>query len=289
MADSERGMTMDTNAAAAPDNTPQGPAAGLGAPAGQPAAEPNQSASATSPTGDEEGESSTEPGAQKPDRQFSQAEVDDLIKREKAKAEAKAERRVMRGIEKITQRPQQAAPQQSNPQVPVDDGKPTRAQFASDEQFVDALTDWKLEQRDRAVQQQRQHQAAQETVSKTERLYADAEKEPGFDRDEFDALPLTPAIVQALLDSDVATRLMAHMAANPEEVARIAKLSPVRQAAEIGKLEAKLPAQTAQRSKAPPPIEPVGRRGNAAPVDLARAPMEQYIAERKKQGATWAR
>ncbi len=124
-------------------------------------------------------------------------------------------------------------------------------------------------------------------AEKTERIYQDAERIPGFDREEFEALPPTPAIASAITDSDVAPKLMAYMAANPAEVERISALSPARQAAEIGKLETKV-ASVAKAPKAPAPINPIGN-GQSPMKSLATASMDEYIAMRKKQGARWAR
>ena len=133
-----------------------------------------------------------------------------------------------------------------------------------------------------------QQQQAKSLAQKTESIYAEAEKLPGFDRDAFDELPLTRSIVEALIDSDAAAKLMHHLAANPAEVERIAKLSPARQAAEIGKLETKVTAAPPKTSNNPDPIK--GVNGGRTPVHtLATDDMDEYIAQRKKQGAAWAR
>lgn len=215
---------------------------------------------------------------------FTQEELNDIVKKEKARAEAKAERRVLKALERIAPAP--AQPQFQAPQV---DAKPARRDGETDDAYLDRLTDWKLDQRDRASHQQKAQEQTQTLAKKTESMYAEAAKLPGFDREEFDALPLTQAIAQALVDSDQTPQLMAYMTTHPEEVDRIAALSPARQAAEIGKLEVKV-AAAPKVSKAPAPINPIGSRGSAAnSADLANLPMEQYIEARKKQGARWAR
>lgn len=216
-------------------------------------------------------------------KSFSQEEVDEIIRKRVAKAEARAERRVMRALEKIA--PAQAPQVQPQPQ---DDGRPTRSQYANDEAYVEALTDWKLDQRERQSQAKQAESKQREVVSKTETLYAEASKVDGFDRESFDELPLTATIVQTLLDSDVAPRLMAHMAANPEEVERISRLPAHRQAAEIGKLEDRIASQRpAKTSNAPRPISPVGARGSAATTDPERMSMAEYAEMRKTKGPLW--
>mgnify|MGYP003419551348 FL=1 len=215
---------------------------------------------------------------------FTQDELNEIIQKEKAKAEAKAERCALKAyretLERFAPPHQQAAPKQS--------GRPQRDRYASDDDWVEAVTDWKLEKRESASKQQQQEKSAREVANKTENIYAEAQKIPGFDRDDFDALPLTAAIASALIDSEVPAKLMAHMASNPEEVERIAKLSPARQAAEIGKLETKL-ASAPKVSTAPAPIKPIGSRGSAANSDPSKMTMEEYAAKRKSEGARWAR
>lgn len=214
---------------------------------------------------------------------FTQDELNDIVKKEKAKAEAKAERRVMRALEKLT--PTQQAQQQA---IERPDARPNRREGETDDAYLDRLTDWKLDQRDRASQQQRAHEQTRSIATKTESLYAEAAKLPGFDREDFDSLPLTPAIASALTESDVAPKLMAYMSANPEEVARIAALSPARQAAEIGKLEAKV-STAPKASKAPPPINPIGSRGGGHNADFASMSVDQMKEHMRKRGSRWVR
>jgi hypothetical protein len=117
----------------------------------------------------------------------------------------------------------------------------------------------------------------------------EAAKISGFDREAFDELPITDAMAYAILDSDVAAKITAHLTSNPDDAERISALSPARQAAEIGKLEARISSQTVKASNAPAPIKPIGNRGGSANSDLAKSSMEDYIAARAKQGARWAR
>jgi hypothetical protein len=219
-------------------------------------------------------------------RSFTQAELDAIVTREKSKAEAKAERRVLRTLERVIPSTQQQ-PQQQQPRN--EQAGPTRAQYASDEDYLDAKLEWKLAQREQATAKDREREEAQKLAKTTDKLYAEAQKQPGFDREAFDELPLTKPMVEALVDSDQAPQLMAYMAAHPEEIARIAELRAGRQAAELGKLEAKLAATPPVRtSKAPDPITPVGS-GKTPVHNLASAPVGDYIEMRKKQGAAWAR
>ena len=245
------------------------------------ATDPQGNTAVTPPDGTAPPEESKEPVAPKT---YSEEEVQERIERATAKAAAKAERRAFREASQIMQRQQQPVQQQ------VDD-KPRRDQFATEEAYIDSLTDWKLDQRDKSANQQRQAAQATATNTKTENLYREAEKIPGFDRDVFEELPLTPAIAHALIESDAPAKLMAYMTSNPEEVDRISALSPARQAAEIGKLEAKIASSPSVKpSKTPAPINPVGGGNGATGTTVQNAKsMDEFMAVLKKNGSRWVR
>lgn len=247
--------------------------------AAQPAATPDNVAAPVETTQDQP-DVKTEAAT----KTFTQDELNEIIQKEKAKAEAKAERRALKAYRETLER---FAPPKQEQQSPVNDS-PKRDQYATDEEWLDARDSWRDDRRDQAVKAERQQQQAKTMAEKTESFYSEAEKIQGFDREAFDDLPLTQTIAAALVESDAPAKLMAHMAAHPDEVARIAGLSPARQAAEIGKLEMKL-ASVPKVSSAPAPIKPIGSRGSATNSDPAKASMEEYMAIRKSQGARWAR
>lgn len=210
---------------------------------------------------------------------FTQEELNDIVKRAKAAAESKTERRILRTLETLQSR-QQVAPQ------PVEQPQSARLPGESEDAYVERIVEERLQRREQA-------QKFQTVAQKTDNFYAQAEKLPGFDREVFDSLPLTPTIAQTLADSDpdIAPKLMAYMSENPAEVERIAKLSAARQAAELGKLETRLseaPKPKASAPKAPAPIEPIGS-GKAPVTDMSRMSAEEYYQHRMKQRPSWAR
>lgn len=215
------------------------------------------------------------------EKTLTQAEVDAIVQKEKAKAEAKAERRAMKAYRETLERfiPKQE-PQQTDP------GRPERARFNSDEEWVEAVTDWKIGLRDKAYQAQAQQQQFTHLQSKVEKIYSEAEKIDGFDRNAFDEISITPAISAAVIESEFAPQLMAYMLENRDEVARIVRLSPVRQAAEMGRLEAKVSApKTPKASNAPAPIVPVGgnKGGTKDPTEMSDAEFAKWRREQIKQ------
>lgn len=237
-------------------------------------------ASVESQTSATEGEGeSAEPQVEKT---FTQSELNEIVQKQKAKVEARAERRATQAyreaLESVT-RAQQPATRAST--------EPTRENFASDAEWIDAKVDHKLAQRDYRAQAEAVQSSNERLVKSTESIYAEAEKMQGFDRQEFDELPLTRPLAEALIESKVAAQLMVYMVRHPEEVERISKLSAVRQGAEIGKLETKLEV-TAKKSTVPAPIVPIGSKGSTNPT-LANADFSEYKKQRIATGAKWAR
>ena len=147
---------------------------------------------------------------------------------------------------------------------------------------------WDRTQREIDQQTQQEQRRAEQQKVTVDKIFKDAQKIPGFDLEEFKELPISPAVADAIMASDVAAKVVGYLGNNPEEADRISRLSPVRQIAEIGKIEDKL-AAAPQISKAPAPLKPVGGKGSAQTGNLESQSMEEYIAQRRKQGARWAR
>lgn len=190
------------------------------------------------------------------DKSFSQAELNEIVQKEKAKAEARAERRALKVYaDKLEAMHQKPPNQQQQPQR--DDGQPKMEHYQTVDAYLDARDQWRDSKREQEKQQQQQQQQHQSRAAKTAAVFAEAEELPEFNREEFDSLPISGVVADAILESDVAAKLMAHLANNPDEAKRIYNLSPVRQAAEIGKLEDKL-ASAPKTSNAPNPIKPLG-------------------------------
>lgn len=250
-----------------------------------PNTEPAQPNAGTDAPGSETGSAEKEPQNEPETLTLTKEELNDRIERATAKASAKAERRALRQAHEMLV---QTAGRQQQPTQQQDD-RPRREAFASDEDYFDKLTDWKLEQRDSRQKVSAQQEQARSMGERTEKIYAEAEKLSGMDRYDLDEVvgKFTPVIAQALVESDVSAKLLTHMASHPEDLQRIAALSPARQAAEIGKLETRL-ANVAKPPKTPAPIEPVG--GGQSPLkSLHSLSPEEYYAARMKQRPSWAR
>jgi hypothetical protein len=169
-----------------------------------------------------------------------------------------AERRNDQLLELVSR--QQGAP--ATQQQVTDAGKPpSLADFNYDEsKYQDALLSFaskaaertvtaKLSEWERSQSQQRQAQtfkAKEAAFAATVDDYADKVYDP--------SVPISAAMAEAIADSDIGPMLAYHLADNREVAARIAALSPVQAARELGKIEAQLSAPKQKPvTKAPPP------------------------------------
>jgi hypothetical protein len=168
-------------------------------------------------------------------------------------------------------------------------GTPDPSQFSTYEDYIDALTDFKIEQRETArTQQYRQAQAQREQAAMQERAQAQlskgAEKYADFYEVVTDpSLPVTGTMAAAMAEAENGADVAYYLGTNPKEAQRIASLSPTRQAIEIGKIEAKLSAQpVTEATKAPPPIKPLSGVGKVE-TDPDKMSTEDWLKWRNKQ------
>ena len=139
--------------------------------------------------------------------------------------------------------------------------------FSSNEEYVEALAERKAEQLIAHREQAREQDAVLEA-------YHDKEEEARGRYDDFEQvaynpkLPITDVMAQAIQGSDIGPDIAYHLGSNPKEAARIAKLSPVLQAKEIGKIEVNLTTNPSVKktSSAPAPIAPISARTSSAPA-----------------------
>ena len=149
----------------------------------------------------------------------------------------------------------------------ADPGKPVAANFDTYEQYVEALTDWKLEARD-ALRAAVDAKANQAQVVKTQ-VDAARARHDDYDQVVTDQVPISPAMAEVLVASDHGAEVAYFLGSNPDEAARIAILSPARAGAELAKIESGLNLSTETKpktaqSKAPtPPRTLNGSGGNA--------------------------
>lgn len=226
-----------------------------------------------------------------PERTFTQAELDEIVNKRLAREHRKLEK--LEREAEIARAVQQDREQRSQPQASND--PPQRENFDSYEDYLEARSDWKVEQklseREAQIQEERvaieaQARLAEQTRTWEERAEKAAEKYADFADvvTNNDDLPISPVMAQAIRGNEAGIDVAYHLGKNPSEAARIAKLDPVSQVFELGRLSASLPAAKPV-SKATPPLETVSgsRSQTRGSIDEPGISTEEYIRRRNAQ------
>ena len=184
------------------------------------------------------------------EKKFTQAEIDAMISKRLAREQRKWERE---------QQAKLAQPQAPREIPPVD-------QFESPEAYAEALAIKKAEE----LLAQREYQRQQAAIDDA---YHEREEEARAKYDDFEQvaynpqLRVTSVMAETIKASDMGPDLAYWLGTNPKEADRISRLSPLLQAREIGKIEAKLAAAPLVKptTSAPAPISPVTARTSGSP------------------------
>jgi hypothetical protein len=180
------------------------------------------------------------------------------------------------------------------------EGKPIPDQFETHQEYVEALTEWKTEQKLKEREQRLEKsklEAEQEKVFKShsERVKSFAEKTEDFAEvlSDVDDIPVSPTVQQIIITSENGPELMYELAKNREEYARICQLSPLAAAREMGRLESKLiksseesKVETKKLTSAPKPLQPVGKSSSASiskSIDDPGLSFSEYVRIRREQ------
>ena len=183
--------------------------------------------------------------------------------------------------------------------------EPQRDQFDDYESYLRAVAKYDGKQAAaetlKAEREQAQGREKQTKQAQSEEQVAKAwtEREKAFEavtKDYDDAVrpyveedlgQLSDGARRLLVGSDVGPQLLYHLASHPEVSERIADLSPLRQIAELGKLEDKFSAPAKKTSNAPAPANHVntGRTGQKDPAKMNQV---EYRAWMKANGSRFA-
>ena len=183
---------------------------------------------------------------------FTQEDLDAAIGKRLAREQRKWER-------------EQAAKQaetQAKRAVPAE--LPPADSFESPEDYADLLAEKKAEE---LIARREQAKLQSEIIE----AYHDREEEARNKYDDFEQvvynpkLPITDVMAQTIQSSDIGPDMAYYLGSNPKEAERISRLSPMLQAKEIGKIEAKLASNppVKKTSNAPAPIAPVTARSTS--------------------------
>ena len=206
----------------------------------------------------------------------------DKAYRQRAEAQARAEFLEKQLVEaRAAQAPAKAA--EGEPKLADFDYDPEKYAAAKAE-YATKKAETELATKQRTAAQQAEHQrlvsAWDAKVDRAEGKYDDFTEVVG------DLQPNSP-FVAAIMEADNGEDIAYHLGKNPKEAERIAKLPPLSQIREIGKLEAKLaatPEKPKAPSKAPAPIAPLtGTTPAASASPSERDDMRDWMRKRQKQ------
>lgn len=249
-----------------------------------------------------ENETQTQEGEQRNHKGGFQRRIDKLTLA-KSKAEQEAEFWRTEAL-RNRQSEQQKTPQQQE-NKPAADGKPNPDNYETQAEYLEALTDWKVEARDKAREAK-----AQETEAKTKQetqLQQFKSREDGFREAtaDYDAVinqaiaddtPMSPALWSEIQDHEHGPALLYYLAQNPDEAERLAGMNATQVAREVGRLESRfVPSadggqqqqqqqrQAAPVSKAPKPPSMVGKQSTQTsekdPDQMSPEEWRQYRAK----------
>jgi hypothetical protein len=213
---------------------------------------------------------------------FTQEELDAAIGKRLAREQRKWER----------EQAAKAAEKQLKTPVEI----PPIEQFASPDEYAEVLAERKAEE---LLARREQARMQSETLE----AFHDREEEARNKYDDFEQvaynpkLPITDAMAQTIQASEVGPDMAYYLGSNPKEAERISRLSPLQQAKELGKIEAKLSDNPVVKktSSAPAPIAPVTARSSGSPATDTTDPRsiksmstsEWIEAERQRQIKKW--
>jgi hypothetical protein len=211
--------------------------------AGAPAPEPEATA-APAPDADN---SSPEPKPAEAPKTFTQEELDAIVSKRLAREQRKWER------EQKTKAPVAPAAPPPEPLKPDD--------FTNAQAYADAMAERKAQE----LLAKREAEAEQAAMLEA---YQDREEDARNKYDDFEQvaynpkLPVTETMAQTIQASEIGPDVIYWLGSNPKEAERIARLNPLLQAREIGRIEAKIASNPPAKktSTAPAPIAPVTAR-----------------------------
>ncbi len=208
---------------------------------------------------------------------LTQEELDERIRKATKKAAAIAERKTRQRLQ-AEQAIQQG--EQKIREIPA----PRRELYANEDDYIDA----RIAYRDALKAQQENVKAEAEfnaaIAEKVEDLLDEASEFPEFDRDSLMANPFTDAMNEFVLDSPKGAKILAFLSANPDEQERIAKIkSPVRQVAEMSKLEDKLASKLKRDAKPVEPVKGSNIKANLYKTNPGKLSDDEWYEQRKAE------
>jgi len=212
--------------------------------------------------------------------------------------------RALDAIKELSTLRQPPSQQEHAPPPAQPDSRPQRDQFSDPDSYDAALIEWSSRAATRTAMAEAEQKAATERaeadrkaqadaaaadwntvrskfVERREAIMADSQYADYAEVAENPDLEIPQTMLPVLFNVENGPQVLYHLGKNPAEASRIAKLNPLQQAIEIGRLSADLarPVAPPQR-RLPASIAPVGSRNGAGPKSPDEMTMDEYAASR---------
>lgn len=181
--------------------------------------------------------------------------------------------------------------------------KPKADSFDSHEEYVEALADWKYDQRKKADDISQKEAQVKTDFQKTVEGFQSKVKEFQKTKKDFedvlgdvDDIRMSVGVQETILSSDVGPQVMYELAKDRENYERINALSPLAAARELGRIEAHIHQrlessneEPKKNTSAPQPIKPVGgmsaggAKKSVSDPDISFADYERLRREQMKR------
>jgi hypothetical protein len=165
-------------------------------------------------------------------------------------------------------------------------GRPRADDFSNQEDFIEALTEWKLTEKETRVAHERATRAVQDTYYS--RVNEFSQTAPDFSvavGEIQDQLGSDPNVVDFILDSEVGPAIAYHLANNESVFKNIMAMSSVRRVAALGKIEAQLEAKRSAAANRSENSQPAARvtsnTGSAVSTNTAKPEGGSYTEWKK--------
>jgi hypothetical protein len=199
-----------------------------------------------------------------------------------------------------------APPVQAQPEVTASPaGEPDANDFESATEFYKAHARWAAKEELKAVEESKRQEKLKTEAESKKTTFLGKVDEFKKAHDDFesviadvDDIQMSPAISQAILESDNGPELMYELAKNVEEYARMCALPPFEAIRALGRFEARLAKPSEETkvtkpkitTKAPPPPRPISTssangKKSVYDDDISQADYERMRAEQEKRRA----
>ena len=147
--------------------------------------------------------------------------------------------------------------------------KPILSQYNNVEEYTEALTEWKVEQKLKQKEQQQYQTKNLDTYN--QRVNAFKEKTPDYEKvvARTSDWATAPEISQAIVESDIGPEIVYFLAQNKAELDRVNSLSSHKRFIEMGKIEDKLIRQAKKEARAAEDNKSMTKNVSKAPQPLS--------------------